>query len=222
MRANEWIVTIWLWEDLNRHHKWPHLLGRAWASPTLAWLHCARMCVCLFVGLFVCLDRPLTVNFNWAHSNISRSWNVHADVYRTSAIDNIGYIIYASANNWDCSVAVKESESDDDFSWMHWQHTRQLCELWWESHNRVTRQATSGPWPVTVRQLNVRWLQVRAWHDRSYIAGIPLLAHSLTVKLSPCPYSHSSPAGRIAACLWAFQMQFATRSGSPQDDSASF
>ena len=36
--------------------------------------------------------------------------------------------------------------------------------------------------------------------------GIPLLAHSSTVKLSPCPCSHSSPAGRIAACLWAFQM----------------
>ena len=28
-----------------------------------------------------------------------------------------------------------------------------------------------------------------------------MLAHSLTVKLSPCPYSHSSPAVRIAACL---------------------
>ena len=54
------------------------------------------------------------------------------------------------------------------------------------------------------------------------LAGIPLLAHSLTVKLSPCPCSHNSPAGRIAACLWAFQMQFATHSGSPQDDSASF
>ena len=34
-----------------------------------------------------------------------------------------------------------------------------------------------------------------------YIAGIPLLAHGLTVKLSPSPCSHSSPAGRIAACL---------------------
>ena len=44
----------------------------------------------------------------------------------------------------------------------------------------------------------------------------------LTVKLSACPYSHSSPAGRIGACLCAFEMQFATRSGSPQDDSASF
>ena len=54
------------------------------------------------------------------------------------------------------------------------------------------------------------------------LAGIPLLAHSLTVKLSLCPCSHSSPAGRIAACLQAFQMQFATCSGSPQDDSASF
>ena len=33
------------------------------------------------------------------------------------------------------------------------------------------------------------------------LAGMPLLAHILTVKLSPCPCSHSSPAGQIAACL---------------------
>jgi len=54
-------------------------------------------------------------------------------------------------------------------------------------------------------------LTVRAWHDCSfYIAGIPASSYnSLTVKLSPCPCSHSSPAERIAARLWAFQMQFA-------------
>ena len=37
------------------------LLGRAWASPTLVWLHCAR--VCIYACLFVCLYQPLTVNF---------------------------------------------------------------------------------------------------------------------------------------------------------------
>ena len=31
------------------------------------------------------------------------------------------------------------------------------------------------------------------------LAGIPLLAHSLSVKISPCHCSHSSLAGRIAA-----------------------
>ena len=38
------------------------LLGRAWVSPTLAWLHCTRVCVCLFACLLACLDRTLTVN----------------------------------------------------------------------------------------------------------------------------------------------------------------
>ena len=42
-----------------------------------------------------------------------------------------------------------------------------------ESGDRVTRQATSD------RQLYVRWLQVCAWHDRSYIVWIPLLPHGL-------------------------------------------
>ena len=121
----------------------------------------------------------------------------------------------------DCSVAVKESESEDDLSWMHWQHARQLCEPMVRVWRLRDKAGYEWSWPMTVRQLDVRWLQVCAWHDRSYTTGIPLLAHSLTVKLSPCPNSHSSPAGRIAACLWAFQMQFATHSGSPQDDSAS-
>ena len=35
-----------------------------------------RTRVCMLVGL----DRPLTVNFKWAYSNISRWWNVHADL----------------------------------------------------------------------------------------------------------------------------------------------
>ena len=55
----------------------------------------------------------------------------------------------------------------------------------------MTRQAMSDPGD---RQQDVRWLQVHAWHDRSYIAGIPLLAHDLTVKLSPCQCTLSSPA----------------------------
>ena len=45
------------------------LLGRAWASPTLAWLHCARMCTSDYLSM----DRPHTVNFKWAYLNIS--WN---------------------------------------------------------------------------------------------------------------------------------------------------
>ena len=73
---------------------------------------------------------------------------------------------------------------------MHW-----LSEVWYESDDRVTRQAASD------RQQDVRWLQVSAWHDSSYIAGIPLLTHGLTVKLSPCQCSHSSPAGQIDACV---------------------
>ena len=75
------------------------------------------------------------------------------------------------------------------------------------------------------RQQDVHWLQVCTWHDRSYIAGIPLLAHGLTVKLSPCQCSHSSPAGLIVACLCGhpkIKQLSATCSGSPQDDSASF
>ena len=56
-------------------------------------------------------------------------------------------------------------------------HGSLLSKLWYESDNRVTRQATSD------RQQDICWLQVHAWHDHSYIARIPMLTHGLTVNL---------------------------------------
>ena len=92
-----------------------------------------------------------------------------------------------------------QHESEREQRWLKlsgWQHAQQVTFLnYGESDDRMTRHAMSD------RQQDVHWLQVRTLHDRSYIAGILLLAHGLTVKLSPCPCSHSSPAGRIAACL---------------------
>ena len=37
-------------------------LGRAWASPTLAWLYCARVCLYIRLSIYLWMDRPLTVN----------------------------------------------------------------------------------------------------------------------------------------------------------------
>ena len=97
-------------------------------------------------------------------------------------------------------------------------HGYLLSGLWGESGGRVTRQAAGG------RQRDVRWLQVRVWHDLSYIAPVPLLAHGLTVKLSPFLCSRISPAGRIAACLCGYYKcnLLRTPSGTPQAGSASF
>ena len=58
------------------------------------------------------------------------------------------------------------------------------------------------------RQQNVWWqglFQVCAWHDRSYLVGIPLLANGLTVKVSPCPCSHSSLAG-LFTCTYIVEV----------------
>ena len=48
-------------------------------------------------------------------------------------------------------------------------------------------------------------LQVNTWHKHSYIAGIHLLAHALSVKLSPCPGNCSRLAEHIAVChhMWS-------------------
>ena len=61
------------------------------------------------------------------------------------------------------------------------------------NHGTSLTIAWQGRLRVTVRQQGVRWLriQVRAWHDLSYIVLIPLVAHGLTVKLSPYRCSHT-------------------------------
>ena len=122
-------------------------LGWAWASPTLAWLHWAHVCI------YACLDQPLTVDFKSAHSNISRWLMVHADVYfsYTSRENKCEGLLPA------CRVGVKESESEDYSSWMHWQCARQLTfwtMIWvWRSRDRRTVGCTlaSGTrlaWPL--------------------------------------------------------------------------
>ena len=75
-------------------------------------------------------------------------------------------------------------------------HTATYFLNYGESDDHVTRQAMSD------RQQDVRWLQVHTRLAWQLIHSMdPLVAHGLTVKLIPCLCSHSSPAGRIAACL---------------------
>ena len=74
-RGNAAMLMPYLWWEkdqslatyLEGFHAYLHyLLGQAWASPTLAWLHCAHMCVSDFIAhtcVYLCLDRPLTGNF---------------------------------------------------------------------------------------------------------------------------------------------------------------
>ena len=130
------------------------------------------------------MDRPLPINFKSAHSNISQCCENECE----------GLLP-------DCRVGVKESESEDHSRWMHWQHAQEFT-FWTMVATNLMTVWQCTVW-MTVGQQDVRWLQVSAWHDHSYMAGIPLLlpAHGLTVKLSPCPCSYSSLAGRIAACL---------------------
>ena len=160
----------------------------------------------------VCHDRPsklpLAVYVCRTHCKILVFW--HSRVYATLCVEAV--VLFhddcVSMPHWrvaipwelekawraatqpilpDCRVGIKESESEDYSSWTHWQHVRQLTfPLWqYEFDIHVTRQAVSES-----RTAGLRWLQVCAWRDHSYIAWISLLGHGLTVKLSPCLCSH--------------------------------
>ena len=135
------------------------LIGASLSEPHTS-VTALSTCVCIYV----CLDRPLTVNFKWAHSKFAKPWE-----WAWSAT--------ARLQGW-----CERERGWNDSNSIRWQHAQQITFC--ESDDRVTRQAMSD------RQQDVRWLQVRAWHESSYIAGIPLLDYGLTVKLSPCQYSH--------------------------------
>ena len=93
-----------------------------------------------------------------------------------------------------------KSESEDDSSWMRWQHVRQLSEIWrvWQLRDKAGYEWQGRLW--------VRGSRMYAGFR--YVLGMtahtcrdpPAIAHGLTVKLSPCQCSHSL-AGWIAECL---------------------
>ena len=103
------------------------------ASPTLAWLHWARVCV----SIYACLDWPLIVNFK-------RNQNFNILRCPRRCVLQLSHENECEGLLPDCRVSVKESE--DDSSWMRWQHTRQFT--FWTlvsraKDDRVTRQAMS-------------------------------------------------------------------------------
>ena len=64
----------------------------------------------------------------------------------------------------DCRVGVRAKTIEVECIGIT--HDNLLPQLWpYESDVRVTRQAASDS-----RTAGLHWLQVRAWHDRSYIA----------------------------------------------------
>ena len=79
-----------------------HIFGASLSEPHTS-VTALRTCVCMLACLFACLDRPLTVNFKWAHSNISRRSIVHE----------------ACEGQWrpDCQSAASAIQSEDDRSW---------------------------------------------------------------------------------------------------------
>ena len=70
----------------------------------------------------------------------------------------------------DCRVGVKESKSEVECIGSTHSNLLSVLNYGDKSDDRVTRQAASD------RQQDVLWLRVHAWHDRSYIARISLLA----------------------------------------------
>ena len=110
----------------------------------------------------------------------------------------------------DCRVSVKQSKSEDYSSWMHWQYAWQLTfwtMVWvWRSRDKAGCEWQSDSRVYT----GFRYAPGMTTHI--YIAWILLLVHNLTVKLS-----HSSLAGRIAACLCRH-----SKCNLFQDDSASY
>ena len=139
-------------------------------------LHCPRVCVSMLVFLF----GPITYQKFWM--NIFKYFTMmecpcrrvlQQTMSKSHENEHEGLLP-------DYRAGVKESESEDDLSWMHWQNARQLSELWYESDDCVTRQVTSDPGDRQTAGCTLASGARLEW------PLILLLAHGLTVKLSPC------------------------------------
>ena len=120
------------------------------------------------------MDRPLTVYFKSAHSNILRWLSTRTPHWHVAK-----------------GTLLKGSACEREWEWRLFKLNALATRTttYFLDYGTSLTIAWQGRVRVTVGQQDVRWLQVRAWHDRSYIAWISLLGHGLTVKLSPCPCS---------------------------------
>ena len=87
------------------------LLRWAWASPTLAGLHCTRV----YISLFVCLDWPLTRQI------FCKGWTFMASA------------LHFSSRKWRASVVLKDIGSEDNSNWnthCNLVLITELCHAW--------------------------------------------------------------------------------------------
>ena len=167
--------------------KFKCLLGRAWASPTLAWLRWARVCV----SMLACLLGPTTYRkFQMSAFNILIFHDVHADVYFRAMRTSVKGYCQTAGSAWK-RVRAKRIQVECVGS----MYGNLLSELWWVWRSR-------GKACYEWQAAGCTLASGTRMTAHTCIAGIPLLAYGLTVKLRPCQCSCSSPAGRIAAaCL---------------------
>ena len=145
------------------------------------------MYACWFVGLFVWTDHIPEI--------LNERIQIFNDYWMSTPM-------CTSAKPWEQAWrATARLQSWYEREWGHFKLNAVALQLTFWTYSTSLTIVWQGRQAMSDRQQDVRWLQVPAWHDCSYIAGIPLLAHGLTVKLRPCQCSHSSPAGRIAACV---------------------
>ena len=135
------IIRFW-WSKQCRFHRsyWvAALLGRAWASPTLAWLHCVCGCVSMLVRLFVWTNHLLEI----LNEQIQI---LHEDRYR-EAVE--GY----------CQSAASGTQSDDDWTWNTF--GTGLCFYQWrQAAHRRYKFDMDGGWLG-----RFRWRAMHKWHS---------------------------------------------------------
>ena len=112
------------WKSLSEYNNWGE---PEWCmSPTLAWLHCA--CVCIYA---------------WT-DHLPEILKISAFKYFTTTEYTCRHVLQLSPlweRAWRATARLqgrceRESESEDNSSWMHWQHAWQLTfwtmvRVWW-------------------------------------------------------------------------------------------
>ena len=153
--------------------------------------------VCMLACLLVCLNRPLTVNFEWVYSNI-----YFTEIWLSTATCKYMYFRNESEGLLpDYSISVKEAGSKDDQVECACSTHRNLNVLPDKSMLHMGLKAVWQSRLWVTRWQTILWhclLQGSTTHQQARLlihTGIPLLAHGLSVKL----YSMLVQPGQTAA-----------------------
>ena len=150
--CDEALATLWycLWDTL-------HIIGASLSEPHTS---VTALCMCVCISKLVCLDRALTVDLNEHIQIFHNDGCPHRRVLQQTSEQKPWRRAWrATARLQGCREREQEWRQFKLNALAAWTATLWTMVRVWRSRDKPGYE---WPWPMTIRQQDVRWLQVRA------------------------------------------------------------